>query len=453
MFDLITPEQLNQQQADFWNKAKSAIDLKNYGYAVSLLKVLVKQLPGFLEGRKVLRSCEIKLNPTPKGKSMFGGLRITTVKRDPISTISSIEDELENDPYSIPANEILYNASMELNVPDIAAFALETIRRGYPDNKKNLMALALHYESRQMFLEAAGAYHDIVKVEPSNSVAIKGEKDCSARATMQQGNWESGSFEDKMKSQGEAGKLDQGAKIGLTKGELENRLAELSAVYAQNQANLAVVRDIAAVYEQMEDWGNACSFYSYAFTLSNSDISLQAKADAAGDKYRSANMDTLKRQAALDPENAELQEQLKAAQLEFKVAAVIECKRRVDGNPTDAQLRFDLGEAMFNAEQYTEAIPELQKARNNPYLRQRAMLMLGKCYESKNMNDMALKQLEEANKEISEMNDTKKEVLYLMGVLNDKLDRKEAALECFKQIYDTDYSYRDVATRVESSYS
>lgn len=41
------------------------------------------------------------------------------------------------------------------------------------------------------------------------------------------------------------------------------------------------------------------------------------------------------------------------------------------------------------------------------------MLLLGKCYDAKNMHDMALRQLEEANKELIEMNDTKKEILYM----------------------------------------
>jgi len=83
----------------------------------------------------------------------------------------------------------------------------------------------------------------------------------------------------------------------------------------------------------------------------------------------------------------------------------------------------------------------------------RAMLLLGKCYDAKNMHDMALRQLEEANKELIEMNDTKKEILYMIGLLYEKLGKKEESLAAFQQIYDAEYGYRDVAKRVESSYS
>ena len=51
------------------------------------------------------------------------------------------------------------------------------------------------------------------------------------------------------------------------------------------------------------------------------------------------------------------------------------------------------------------------------------------------------------------MDGVKKEVLYEKGLIHDEMGDKVNALDCFKQIYEVDYSYRDVAKRVESSYS
>ena len=44
MIETITEEQLTPQQAEFWVRARQAVDMNNYPYAVSLLKALVKQL-------------------------------------------------------------------------------------------------------------------------------------------------------------------------------------------------------------------------------------------------------------------------------------------------------------------------------------------------------------------------------------------------------------------------
>jgi hypothetical protein len=39
-----------------------------------------------------------------------------------------------------------------------------------------------------------------------------------------------------------------------------------------------------------------------------------------------------------------------------------------------------------------------------------------------------------------------------MGLIHEKTGQKDKALEAFKQIFEADYGYLDVAKRVESSY-
>ena len=115
--------------------------MNNYPYAVSLLKALVKQLPGFLEGRKALRACEIKLNPEAKRGGLFSGMKISTSKltsskKDAATQLSALEDELENDPYSIPVNEALYTAAMEVNSRIWPLLLWRPFARGIPATRK-----------------------------------------------------------------------------------------------------------------------------------------------------------------------------------------------------------------------------------------------------------------------------------------------------------------------------
>ena len=78
--------------------------------------------------------------------------------------------------------------------------------------------------------------------------------------------------------------------------------------------------------------------------------------------------------------------------------------------------------------------------------------MLGQCYDRMNMSDLAASQFEEAIAELQVMDDTKKELLYNVGLLYNKLDEEEKYLESLKEIYAVDYGYKDVAERVEKSY-
>jgi len=68
------------------------------------------------------------------------------------------------------------------------------------------------------------------------------------------------------------------------------------------------------------------------------------------------------------------------------------------------------------------------------------------------MLDLAMKQFKEAAKEILTMDGTKKEIVYNLGIVYEKMGEREGSLNCMKQIYEADYGYKDVADRVERSY-
>jgi hypothetical protein len=68
------------------------------------------------------------------------------------------------------------------------------------------------------------------------------------------------------------------------------------------------------------------------------------------------------------------------------------------------------------------------------------------------MFDLAVKQLEDAAKEILTMDRMKKEIVYNLGLVFEQMGDPAKSVACMKQIYEADYGYKDVAARVESSY-
>ena len=80
------------------------------------------------------------------------------------------------------------------------------------------------------------------------------------------------------------------------------------------------------------------------------------------------------------------------------------------------------------------------------------MNLLGCCYGELGMLDLAMKQLWEASQEIVSMDVMKKDIVYNLGIVYERMNETEKSLACMKQIYEVDYGYRDVARRVESSY-
>src|SRR5439155_1074413 len=54
-----TEKELSEDQRAHWLKAVAAIELRNFGYAISLLQGILKQEPQFLTGRQLLRRTEV----------------------------------------------------------------------------------------------------------------------------------------------------------------------------------------------------------------------------------------------------------------------------------------------------------------------------------------------------------------------------------------------------------
>jgi tetratricopeptide (TPR) repeat protein len=458
----ITDKELPQNVKAYWLKALSAIEVKNHAYAVTLLQAVIKDNPGFLQGRELLRKCEGIVTGGPKKKQkIFGmesggpGMKLQgAVKKDPAGAVALIEKELEKDPFNDGLNDLLHECFLKMELFDSAAFALETVRKSHPDNTKNMHKLALYYLERQRADLAGDVYNDILKATPTDSIAVKGSKDCAAKHSMQRQKWdENSSVRDLMKDQSEFQDLETASRAGMTKDQMIEKRDRLINRYNEDPNNLGNAKELANVFEQMEDWENAMTFYDWAFTLSNGDAALKSKGRQMSDKHIATQMASLQAAVDADPDNVELRAQLDEVLQARALEMVANAKQRVDENPTDPQLRFELGTALFNAGDHSAAIPHLQQAKTNPHIRTKVLLLLGRTFKAKSMFDLALKQLSDALADLHGMDNTKKEVLYDKGLIHDEMGDSASALDCFKQIYEVDYGYRDVATRVESSYS
>jgi tetratricopeptide (TPR) repeat protein len=458
----ISDKELPPSVRPYWLKALSAVEVKNHAYAVSLLQIILKDNPGFLTGREMLRKCESLLTGGPKKKQkIFGmesggpGMKLQgAAKKDPASAVPLIEKELEKDPFNDGLNDLLHDCLLKMELFDSAAFALETVRKGHPDNTKSMHKLALFYLERGRADAAGEVYNDILKAEPTDAKAIKGSKDCAAQHSMQRQNWsENSSVRDLMKDQTEFQELETASRAGMTKDQMYEKRDRLIARYNEDPNHLGNAKELANIFEQLEDWENATTFYDWAFSLSNGDAALKTKGRQMSDKFIAQQMATLSAAVEADPDNAELRAQLDEVLKARSAEMVANAKQRVDENPTDPQLRFELGSALYNAGDYSAAIPHLQQAKSNPHIRTKVLLLLGRTFKAKSMFDLSLKQLSDALADLHGMDNIKKEVLYDKGLIHEEMGDKAAALDCFKQIYEVDYGYRDVAQRVESSYS
>src|SRR5438046_9234133 len=147
-----TEKELSETHRSYWLKAVAAIELRNFGYAISLLQGVLKQEPQFFTGRQLLRRAEVTKNKSAK-KSF---LNISTapiavmkaqreIKKDPQRAIEMLEKVLEEEPYNRQANLVLKEAALAADWPEIAVFALQTLLEENPRDVKVLHELGRLY--------------------------------------------------------------------------------------------------------------------------------------------------------------------------------------------------------------------------------------------------------------------------------------------------------------------
>ncbi len=457
---------LSEQLRGYWLKAVAAVELRNFGYAIELLENLLKQEPEFLTGRQMLRRAAVTRAKTDK-RSFFNlstsPLAVMKaqreLKKDPRKTIELIEKILENEPYHQPANLLLKEAAVAANYPEIAIFAMQTLLEHDPRNAKILHELGRLYHRYEQSDRAVEVYTRISEIDPSDLEAVKLGKDASARASMKTGGWtEAESYRDLIKDKETAVSLEQQGRMQLTGESLEQQIAETFTRHEADPQNVDAAKRLGSLHDQKEDLEGAIAWYQYAVGLTNrSDPGLVRKvADLKMrqlDRRIRASEEYL---AGHDPADAARPEQLAELETAKKQRAEIlidDARKRLDRNPTDLQLRYELGEHLADAGQYRDALPELQRARQNPNARLKAMNLLGKCYRELGMLDLAAKQLEDAAREMLVMDAVKKEIVYNLGLVYEQMGDDQRYIDAMKKIYETDYGYRDVARRVESSYS
>ena len=461
-----TEKELSEDQRAHWLKAVAAIELRNFGYAISLLQGILKQEPQFLTGRQLLRRTEVTRLKAAKKKFFNVSTASVAVmkaqremKKDAKRGVELIEKILEDEPYNKQANLALKEAAVAAGWLETGVFALQTLLEENARDTKVLHELARLYHELGESEREVEIYNRISAIDPADAAAMRLGKDASARDSMKSGGWAAAaSYRDLIKDKEAAVSLEQQSRMQLTEESLGRQIAEVYALHEVEPQNIDIARRLGALSEQKDDLDAAIAWYRYASDLTQgSDPGLIRKISDLRVKVTEREIAALEESIANNAGDTmvltEKNSALAAAKKRRAEMLIEEARKRVERNPTDLQFRFELGEHLMNAGHFREGLPELQRARQNPNARLKAMNALGRCYRELGMFDLAAKQLEEAAREIATMDATKKEIVYNLGLVYEGMGNREKSLACMKQIYEADYGYKDVATRVESSYA
>ena len=457
--------EIPQDLRRLYTKVGEAVQHENYDYALALCCQVLEKEPGFFECRKTLRSVQArKAAAANKGffKKMMSGAGSSpqiakakiSLSKNPAEAMAIAEQVLNNDGGNSSAHRIIVDAAMALDLPQTAVLSLETMVRNSPKDKVLVVEFANQVAATGGRADVAEKFLDeLIRTTPYDPELQQAQKNLSAHKTLDEGGYNAleggeGSYRDVLRNKEEAVSLEQEARVQKTEDVAERLIGEYEARLQAEPGNLKIVRSLAELYTQKAQYDRALEYYQ---RIQSSDLGGDATIDRAVAEVTVRRFE--QQLSQLDPAAEDLAEQtarLQAAKDDYKLA---ECQKRAEKYPTDMAIRFELGQLYFQAGKISEATGEFQKAQQNMHKRFAAMSYLAQCFARRNMNDSAVRTLQNAIKEKAALDDEKKDLIYNLGCVFEKMGKKAEAIEQFLVLYESDVNYRDVGAKVDAHYA
>jgi tetratricopeptide (TPR) repeat protein len=446
------------------DKAMGSIQKGNPDYAIEICQNILGKEPGCLDVRKTLRKAQLeKAKKAGKGGllsgmtvapfSMLGG---GLVKKDPVKAMEQAEKMLTANPKNAIAHKMIGQAASNLGLLNTAAFSFDHARQIEPEDYENLKELGQVYMKLRRYDDAIKIGNHVFQKNQGDAEAQDLIKQASVAQSMEKGNWEEkGDFRDKLKDADEAVALEQEARNINDDDALLDLIERAKIRVDQKPNDLSNYREIASSYRKLGDYEQAIQWIQWGRQLDSgkADVALEEAESQYTLEWYVKDIETWEAALEEDPENQEIIDyvaQLKEEEMSFRYH---EAARMVEKYPNDYGYQFKLGQILYEMGYVDDAIQPLQQGLRSPKNRVQCLIYLGLAFKEKHFFDMAAEQLQTAKKEVAQMDDKKKEIIYELGNCYELDGKMDKAITEYKEVYSADSGYRDIADKINAFYS
>ena len=458
----VTLEQVPQKAKELFNRGFTALERGNLDYAIAMFTACVQLEPLFHQARRYLRAAEVKHFKGRGGNALthmiatLTGLpTILTAQAllnagKPMQAIAAMEKLLRKDPLNLSYIKVLVKAADAIGEPEIAVQTLAMVLESSPHDTFVLNALGHLYLTTDRPKQALECFETLCELKPNDSAARKSLKDASAITSMTKDGWAEAAASGKgyrslIRDEKEAQVLEKENKAVKGQSDTEMLIAENKARIQREPGNINYRRALAQLYA-----GNQM-FEEATRTLQDA-----LAASGGRDPQLDQAIATIRLQA-YEHEIKQLRDGGMTAAAQVKEQerdqfVFNDVQDRVSRYPNDLQAKYEFGMLLYQQGKINEAIQQFQAAQRNAQRRVSCLYYIGLCFKTKQQYDMAIDQFQRAVAEIPVMDDQKKSVVYELAQVLESSGRMAEAVENYKQIYQIDIGYRDVAAKVERGY-
>lgn len=463
-----TAEQRRIAAAQFEHANQVVASKKNYNYGIHLLLSCCKLDPGNLIYRQALRRTQkAKYNNNLRG-SWLAWLTTSPAKAsikaarqtgDHLKVLEQGERVLCRNPWDVGTQMDMAEAANTLGLLDLAVWTLEQARQKAAQDPKVNRALALLYEQRGNFTQAAALWELVRRADPYDRDAASKMKDLAASDTLVRGQYQAatlGEEENSNDSTEERRALASPAKSsgpvmpGRGFKPVRNEAEVLREKINADPSNVNGWLQLAGHYRRHEEFEKAHALLQEGLGPTGKAFELVVEmADVETEPFR-RNLAVAESKLSATPDDEELKRLRLRLRKEINTRELELYRRKAEYYPTEMGHRLELGIRLLRAGLADEAIRELQAARGDTRHRVQAAYYLGLAFKGRNNWSLAQRNFEEAMQHLGPGDkELRKDLLYQIAQGAAHAGDLARAVEVGQELAYEDFSYRDIGRLLE----
>ncbi len=459
---------VRQRAQKTFEHAQRCVEKNDFDYAHQLFTQCVAEDPSSIVYQQAMLTNLHKKYGNNKRGAKLAGLKIKSHrsamakaadKGQWLAAFQAACGALALNPWDIPTLLAMAEACNELGIDEAQLSYLRAALDVDPKDVTVNRRAAATLQRMGQFDQAIACWHRVELAKPGDEEAQRQISQLSVEKTIHQGGYDPSSLG--IAAKPGAGAARPASVARLSKGAPAHDADEddappqppeqrYKAAIAADPANLDSYFRLADIYVHEQRLDEAQQVLQRAGEASGGgnldvrdrmeDLQLRRAARAAAQALRNYEQaGTPEAKALLDRARTH------ANQVELEVYAT-----RVDREPNNPRLQFELGLRLKKAGKSKEAITAFQAARSDPKRKALVLVELGECFQKIEQYKLALSHYEQAL-EACEPTDveTKKLALYRAGVLATGLRELDRAERHLSELAGMEFGYRDVADRLD----
>ncbi len=442
----------------FFQRASKVAETGNFDYAIEMYLEGLRRAPDALEEGH-LPLCELAMQRRAKGGKK--PTMVEKVKRlrgkDPLEQMLNAEYLFAKDPDHLPYAEAMLKAAVDSGCKRtagwIANLVFQTNNGADKPSVQTYLLLKDAYAQLQQYDKAVAACQRASRLKPDDKTLADEFKNLSAELTMARGQYETdGDFTKAIKNREQQEQLQAQSSVVKTENYRAKAVADARKKLAANPNEPTSILNLAEALSDLETDESdqkAINLLENAYKRT-SNFTFKQHAGQLTSKRIRRKIRQAKAAIRANPNNTQAKKALEQLNAILARTELEHYRLCTENYPTDLQAKYEYAVRLVRNKQYDQAIPLFQEALKDPRRKLQAQNQIGYCFYMKGWHADAIDIFSEAIAAHQIKDDAiGKELRYNLARAYESQGDSAKALEVYRKIAQTDFSYRDVSQRVD----